>query len=67
MIFFRKKNNDFCKKKPPSTRHIKYKLINFASSYKSIIASYLLQPIWNDFQDGLNLSLCVHNVKYIAR
>ena len=27
----------------------------------------LLQPIWNDFYDGLNIHLRVNSEKYIAR
>ena len=49
-----KKFEIFCKNHPP-TRHIKYKVIEFASSnksfasnIKSIIAISFLQPIWND-------------------
>ena len=36
----------------PPTRHIKYKVIDFAPSNKSIIAKKL--PTTNDFSDGLN-------------
>ena len=34
------------------TRQIEYKRINFAPFNKSIEASKLFQPIWNDFYNG---------------
>ena len=35
--------------KSSPTRHIKYKVINFASSNQSTMQISFLQPIWNDF------------------
>ena len=46
---------------------MKNKRIDFARFYKSIVANSLFQPFWNDFEDGLTLSLQVNSAKYIAR
>ena len=43
--------------KHPPTRHIKYKVIDFAPINKSIIAYIsFLEPVWNNFQDRLSLA-----------
>ena len=65
MFFFLKFEN-FYENHPP-TRHIKYKKRDFVPCNKLIMAISLIQPIWNDLQDGLNLRLRVNSANYIAR
>ena len=48
----------------PPTRHIKYKVIEFAPINNQVWQISILEPSWNDFYDGLNLRLRVDSAKH---
>ena len=65
-----KKKTDFNLKfllKASPTRHVKYKVIDFAPSTKSIMANKLLSTNLERFLRRIKSRLRVNSAKYIAR
>ena len=47
---------------PPPPLHIKYKMIDFAPFNNHLWHISFLEPIWNDFYDGLSLAYALSEI-----